>query len=195
MPKKFSLPSFLLVFGVPVLLVLVSLGFYYFKVLKPIKPPIEVSPEVAEKAKRGKEKYEEVKKEFGAMEEETKEKRPLLVEKCLYISTPDDPKIGIYRMDESPQGDLVDYYYEGRVVRVEEKDYQGCPYVYLTLKVRDEFTLTIPSNLLAKTDMGEVAPTLYKDHLGERVKIQIRYSKEDSKLKIVAWWPLVFVVE
>jgi len=148
-----------------------------------------------EKAKIGKKEYKKLEQEFKAQKKELKEK-PVLAENCLQVP-PTDPQFGIYRLDKIREN-VNDYFYEGKLVRVEEKDYQGCPYIYLVLKVRDEFNLVIPSALLAKTDLGEVSALLYKEHLGQRIQIKIRYEQnqaEPNNLKILEWQPLAFWVD
>lgn len=198
---KFSLPKISrssLLFSLFLLIFLILLGelvYYYWLKRKPVSVPSELQWIVNEKGERGRKGYERLKQEIKAQAKEHKEK-PVLVESCLQVPAT-DPEIGIYQLNKVEE-DTYDYFYEGELVRVEEKDYQGCPFIYLVLKIREEFEIAIPSALLAKTDLGEASTLLYKDHLGERVKIKVRYEQspdDPSNLKMLEWQPLVFLID
>lgn len=192
--KRYFLPIILFLIFV-FLIFSAEVAYYYFKV---IKQKSEIQRELQrieeKKAEVGRERYEEVTQEIEVQQEELREERPLLTEKCQFVP-PVDPMLGINRIDKKTNS-IADYYYEAEVLAVEEIDYQGCDYVKLTLKIRDEFEIAIPSALLAKTDLGEVSALLYQGHIGERVLIKIRYLKDlvnPEILKILEWQPLVFI--
>lgn len=199
---KFSLPKIprlspLILFLIFILIILAAEGgYYYFKVIrKPAPPPSEAQRRVEEKAERGKEEHERLEQEIEAQKEESEE-RPILLEKCFQVYL-EDPKSGIYRFDKV--GDNVfDYFYRGKLAKVEEKEEGGCFYTSLLLEEAEGFTLVLPSGLSAKTDSGDVYPAIYKGHLNQRVEIKIRYEQNptDSKaFKILEWQPLVFLVD
>lgn len=198
---RFSLPKFsrsspiflLLIFTL--LILAAEVGYYYFKVVrKPALPPSEAQRRVEEKAERGKEEHENLKQEIKAQQKGVKE-RPILFEKCLQFYL-ENPKSGTYRFDRV--GDNVfDYFYRGKLTKVEEKEEKGCLYTSLLLEGVNSFTLVLPSDFSAKTDLGDVHPAIYKDHLNQRIEVKIRYEQNptDSKaFKLLEWQPLVFFI-
>lgn len=194
--RRYLIPIILL--AIFVFLIFVGEGVYYF--LRVARPRSELQREIQRRAdinaKVGKERYEKVAQEIETQQEILKEKRPLLTEKCRLVPLI-DPMFGISRIDKKTNS-IADYYYEAKIISVEEIDYLGCNYIKLTLEIRDEFEISIPSALLAKTDLGEVSALLYQGHIGERVQIKIRYEQNASNpeiLKILEWQPLVFVIE
>ena len=195
---KFSLPQRrylipIILFLIFVFLIFAVEGYYYFKIAR---QKSELQRIMEEKAEVGREKYGKVVQEIETQQEEISEKRSFLIEECLLVP-PVDPMIGIFRIDKINES-IADYFYEGKIVGVEEIDYQGCDYIKLTLEIRNEFEIAIPSALLAETDLGETSAMIYQEHIGERVQIKIRYEKDLSDpeiLKILEWQPLVFVVE
>lgn len=203
---RFSLPKIprlspLVLFLIFILLILaVEAGYYYLKVIrKPALPPSEIQRRVEEKAEIARGEQEKLEQEIEAQQEEERE-RPILLEECqeVYI---EDPKNGIYRLDKISEN-TYDYFYKGKVINVEEKTEGGCLYISLLLtppiKGGDNFTLILPSGLLAKTDLGDVYPEIYKDHLNQRVEVKIRLEQswtDPKAFKIIEWLPLVFYID
>lgn len=198
LPKSLRHSSLYLLVGLVFLMLLGEVGYYYWLKSKQSLVPQELSEEqkrVNEKGQEGKKLYEQLKDDIKA-QEKIQNRTQSLLENCLRVPST-DPKIGIFQLDKKEEN-IYDYYYEGRVVKVEEKNYQSCPYIYLVLKLQDEFTLAIPASLLAQTDLGKVSANVYKQHLNERIKIKIRYQEEPAgsgEFKILEWQPLVFLIE
>lgn len=196
---RFSLPKIsrsspLILFLIFIFIILVAGGgYYYFRVIrKPKLPPHELQLEAEEKAKRGKEEYEKLKQEVRVQQEEM-EARPALIEECLEVYL-DNPKNGIYRMDKVDEK-IFDYFYKGRVAKVEEKTEGGCVYINLSLEGPQSFTLVLPSGMKAETDLGDIYPTIYNDHINSLVDLKIRFQDipiNPNLYKIIEWVPLVF---
>lgn len=195
---KFSIPKspyvlLILIFLFFIFLIFAIEGYYYFEMAR---QKSESRRDIEEKAEMGEKRYARVVQEIETQQEEISEKRPLLISEC-FLVPPVDPMFGIFRIDKINKN-TADYFYEGKLVGVEEIDYQGCDYIKLTLEVRDEFEIAIPSVLLAETDLGKTSAMIYQEHIGERVQIKIRYEKDLSDpeiLKILEWQPLVFVID
>jgi hypothetical protein len=180
-----------------IVIILLAEGVYYYLIVK--KPSILPKPEsVTEQEKKEKElaqSYDQIKKKVASQQEELEEKPPL-EDKCLFVP-PTDPKNGIYRTDKI-KTNVYDYYYEGRVVGVKETTYQDCPFINLVLDKTSPFTLNIPLDLPAITDLGKMSALIYQDHLAERVQLRVQYEQDPddpSSLKMIEWQPLVFFVD
>jgi len=193
--SRFSPIFLLLVF---ILLILAAEGgyYYYLKVIrKPALPPSETRRGVEEKAEKGEGEYENLKQEIKAQQEGTRE-RSILFEKCFQFYL-ENPKGGTYRLDKIGNN-VFDYFYRGRLTKVEEKEEKGCLYTSLLLEGVNNFTLVLPSDFSAKTDLGNVYPAIYKDHLNQKIEVKIRYeqSPADPKaFKLLEWQPLVFFID
>lgn len=179
------------------LLAVFIFGALFYSVSK--KPSVLPKPEpITEQEKKEKElgqSYDQIKKKVKNQQEEWKQEAPSK-EKCLFVP-PTDPKNGIYRIDKI-KTNVYDYYYEGRVVGVKETIYEDCPFINLVLDKISPFTLNIPADLSANTDIGKISALIYQDHLGERIQMKIQYEQNPanpSSLKIIEWQPLVFFVD
>ncbi len=106
LPKKLRSSSVLLpiIIAVLILVVVIEIGLFFTSqnedVLKERQKDIGVQ------------QYNKLAQEVNNQQEELKNKRPPLIEKCLWVS-PKDPNTGIYRLDFIKEK-VYDYLYEGK---------------------------------------------------------------------------------
>jgi hypothetical protein len=137
----------------------------------------------------GNKDYAKIKEEIKSDQKNLGERLPL-ADNCLFVS-PTDPRAGIVGENKVREG-VNDYVIEGKVLKVEESEINGCLYTIITIESTVQADIQIPSRLLALTNLGEVSPLIFKNHIGERVQLRLRYKEERSAIKILEWQPIVF---